>query len=241
MKYIFSTLVLALIMAIGPSVTNAQSPTIDYTIYDQLLQKYVSNEGLVDYSGIGNDPVFNRLTTFLAKKAPNDDWSKEEAMAFWINTYNIYTIQLMVNHMPVKSIMDIENAWDNKFIRIEGQLYSLNQIEHEILRKKYFDPRIHFAVNCASFSCPKLHNKAFTAKNLELLLGQLAKGFVNDPKRNVLSGSSAQISQLFDWYKDDFTKNGSIIEFINKYANTPLAKNASITYLEYNWSVNSKK
>jgi len=218
----------------------AQSQSVDYQIYDQLLQKYVSDEGLVDYNGFSHDPIFKRYVSVFTKVSPQSNWTKEEAMAYWINCYNIFTIQLMLDNMPVKSIMDIENAWDRKFINVGGTIYSLNQIEHEILRKDYFDPRIHFAVNCASFSCPKLHNRAFTAQNLKSLLDQLAIGFINDPKRNVLSSSSVQLSQLFDWYKEDFTKNGSLIDFINKYSKTQVAANAKLSFLEYNWSINSK-
>lgn len=238
MKYIKYSIPMLLMLFIS-QLSIAQKHLNDHQLWDQVLQKHVSEDGWVNYATLKDDVRFEQYLAMMAKDAPDGNWSKEEAMAFWINAYNAFTAQLIIKNLPLKSIMDIENAWDKEFIMIEGKNYSLNQIEHQILRKKYFDPRIHFAVNCASYSCPKLLNRAFTAKNLEGFLNMLAKEFVNDTKRNKISADSAQLSQLFDWYRDDFARNGSLIDFINKYSKTQLNSNANISYMDYNWTLNS--
>ena len=160
-------------------------------------------------------------------------------MAYWINAYNAYTIKLMLNNYPLKSIIDINGgtAWDLKFVEIEGEKYSLNNIEHDILRAKYFDSRIHFAVNCASISCPKLSNTAYFAEGLDQKLEKAAKEFINNSAQNTISSNKACVSKLFDWYKDDFTKNGTVKEYINKYSTTKLTTD-KISYKEYNWNIN---
>ena len=135
--------------------------------------------------------------------------------------------------------MDINGgkAWDLKFVEIEGEKYSLNNIEHDILRAKYFDSRIHFAVNCASISCPKLSNTAYFAEGLDQKLENAAKEFINNSAQNTISSNKASVSKLFDWYKDDFTKNGTVKEYINKYSTTKLTTD-KISYKEYNWNIN---
>jgi hypothetical protein len=135
--------------------------------------------------------------------------------------------------------MDVNGgkAWDLKFIEINGEKYSLNNIEHDILRKKYSDPRIHFAVNCASVSCPKLSNTAFLADGLNEKLENAAKEFINNPSKNSISASNAEVSSLFDWYKDDFTKNGSVADYLNRYSTTKLVAE-KISFKEYNWNIN---
>jgi len=113
--------------------------------------------------------------------------------------------------------------------------YSLNNIEHDILRPKYKDARIHFAVNCAAKSCPPVWNKAWTAANLNGQLERSAKAFINNTKYNSVGGSNAAISKIFEWYAVDF---GNITDYLNKYANTKVAAGTAVTYKEYNWALN---
>lgn len=210
-------------------------------IWDQLLKKYVGTNGMVDYAHWKEDPQMARVIKLFASQHPKDTWSKTEIMAYWINVYNAYTVNLILDNFPLKSITDLDKPWDTEFIHIQGRTYSLNQIEHEILRKKYKDPRIHFAVNCASFSCPKLLNTAFRAENLNAQLEARAKEFINDKSRNRISPNQIAISKLFDWYKEDFTiGGGSVIDYLNKYAATKINPTAELSYLEYNWSLNNK-
>jgi hypothetical protein len=212
--------------------------------WDALLKTHVSKSGTVNYKGFKTDQA--KLTAYLLdleSNVPSASWSKNETMAYWINAYNAYTVQLMVKNYPLKSIMDLKyngkSAWDYKWIKIGAETLSLNDIEHVKLRKKYKDARIHFAVNCASFSCPVLLNSAYTATKLEAQLEAQAILFINDPKRNQISSSSAKISQLFEWYQDDFTTDGkTVIDYLNKYSKTKIKAGTNISYMNYNWNLN---
>jgi hypothetical protein len=211
-------------------------------VWDQLLKKYVGTNGMVDYAAWKKDPQMQRAIKLFSSQHPNETWSKSEIMAYWINVYNAYTVKLILDNFPLRSITDLDKPWDTKFIQIQGKSYSLNQIEHEILRKKYKDPRIHFAVNCASFSCPKLLNTAYRAEKLNAQLEQQAKEFINDKSRNRISPKQIEISKLFDWYKEDFTSGGkSVIDYLNKYAAVSISSTAELSYLDYDWSLNNKR
>jgi hypothetical protein len=217
-------------------------PTFDHTTWNNLLQKYVSDEGNVDYEGFKKDQ--ERLQSYLSEldvQPPEANWSKEATMAYWINAYNAFTVELILRNYPVKSIMDIDGgkAWDMEFINLGGKKYSLNQIEHSILRKRYGDPRIHFAVNCAAESCPKLNNEAFSENKLEMQLYSMTKQFVNNPKKNTIAADQVEISQIFDWYKEDFkTKDDNIVNYLNRFSSTRIDPSAKVTYKTYQWRLN---
>ena len=217
---------------------------VAHSKWDALLKTHVSKLGTVNYKGFKTDQA--KLTAYLLdleSNVPSAAWSKNETMAYWINAYNAYTVQLMVKNYPLKSIMDLKyngkSAWDYKWIKIGTETLSLNDIEHVKLRKKYKDARIHFAVNCASFSCPVLLNSAYIATKLEAQLEAQAILFINDPKRNQISASSAKVSQLFEWYQDDFTTGGkTVIDYLNKYSKTKIKAGTNIGYMNYNWNLN---
>ena len=217
---------------------------VAHSKWDALLKTHVSKSGTVNYKGFKTDQA--KLTAYLLdleSNVPSAAWSKNETMAYWINAYNAYTVQLMVKNYPLKSIMDLKyngkSAWDYKWIKIGTETLSLNDIEHVKLRKKYKDARIHFAVNCASFSCPVLLNSAYIATKLEAQLEAQAILFINDPKRNQISASSAKVSQLFEWYQDDFTTGGkTVIDYLNKYSKTKIKAGTNIGYMNYNWNLN---
>tara|TARA_B110000503_G_scaffold143647_1_gene246623 strand:- start:288 stop:1007 length:720 start_codon:yes stop_codon:yes gene_type:complete len=222
------------------SFAGVGEPKFDPSSWDKLLQKNVSNQGNVNYEGFKKDHVaFDTYLASISTTKPDGNWSRNETMAYWINAYNAFTIKLMLTNYPLKSIMEINGgkAWDLKFIDIKGEKYSLNNIEHDILRKKYADPRIHFAVNCASVSCPKLSNTAFFADGLDEKLDKAAKEFINNSSKNAITATKAEISKLFDWYKDDFTKNGTVVDYLNRYLTTKLTT-TKISFKEYNWSIN---
>jgi len=240
MKKLSSILVLSICFLVFQSGVGEQN--VSHASWDQLLKANVSANGKVNYEGFNSSK--DKLDAYLAqlsKNAPTASWAKNEVKAYWINAYNAYTVKLILNNYPLKSIMDINGgkAWDLKFIEIGGKQYSLNNIEHDILRAKHKDARIHFAVNCASFSCPKLSNKAFTSANIEAQLEQLSKSFINNNAKNQIQANSVKISKLFDWYKSDFTTNGSLIDFLNKYSNTKINANATIGHMDYNWNLNN--
>ncbi len=233
------TLIL-LIAILTLSQTNAQT-----AIFDGLLKKHVSEQGIVNYKAFKQDEAkLNTYISYLEKTTPSSSWSHNKQKAFWINAYNAYTIKKILEKYPLKSITDIKEggktAWKIPFVKVGGKTYTLDHIEHQILRKKLFDPRIHVGVNCASGSCPKLGNMAFTEKNIDSSLDKLMKDFVNDPTRNKLSEKKLQISSIFQWFKEDFTKNGSVVQYIKKYTDTPIKDKARISYLTYDWSLNGK-
>lgn len=229
-----------LISVISFHTTNAQ-----ITIYNNLLQKHVSETGAVNYASFKSDEKeLDSYLNYLRKTTPDKNWSENKQKAFWINVYNAYTIKLILKNHPLKSIMDVKEkgktAWKIPFVKVGGKVYSLDFVEHEILRKKLFDPRIHVGVNCASISCPKLLNIAFTEENVEAELEKLMKEFVNDTSKNKFTSKKTQISLIFDWFKEDFTKNGSVIDYLNRYSSTEINPKTKISYLKYNWSLNDK-
>ena len=215
---------------------------VNYELWEVLLQKNVSPEGTVNYEGFKNDSEkFNDFLRELARVRINSTWSKNDKMAFWINVYNAYTVKLITNHYPLASIKEIDNPWKQKFFSINGNLMDLSQVEHEILRG-FGDPRIHFAINCASASCPRLIQVPYRASNLERLLERQTKEFINDPFYNTITSYTARVSKLFDWYKRDFKQDsGSTVNFINKYSDVNIKDQEDKGYKSYDWSINSKK
>ncbi|MCD9585046.1 DUF547 domain-containing protein [Tenacibaculum maritimum] len=213
--------------------------------FDTLLKTNVTNSGNVNYKGIKKEEAkLDNYLAYLAKTTPDKSWSKNKTKAFWINAYNAYTIKLIIDNYPIKSILKIKkkgkDAWNIPFAKVGGKNYTLNHIEHEILRKEFSDPRIHVGVNCASISCPKLGNFAYTESNINTKLEALMKTFINDTSRNKISENKLQLSKIFEWFKGDFTKTGSLVAYLNKYANTKIASKPKIRFLEYNWNLNGK-
>ncbi len=229
--------IVSLFLFIGASAQTSE--------FNNLLQSHVDAKGNVDYKSLkANESQLDAFLNYLSNTKPQDDWSANKEKAFWINAYNAYTIKLILENYPIKSIMDIKkkgkSAWKYSFAKVGGTTYTLDHIEHEILRKKFKDPRIHVGVNCASGSCPKLANLAFTENNIESELERLMKEFINDPNRNKLTNKKVQISEIFNWFRDDFTADGTVIDYINKYADVKVHKRAKIKHLPYDWSLNGK-
>lgn len=205
--------------------------------WDVLLRKYVSVNGKVNYKALQSN--LSRFEAYLdkLKDTSPESLSGNKALAFWINAYNAFTVKLILDNYPVKSIMDLDNGkvWDRKWIKISGKTYSFNQIEHEIIRPQFNEPRIHFAVNCAARSCPPLMNKAWTAEDMEKDLEAQTRKFVNNTNYNLITKSKLSLSKIFEWYKGDF---GNIQSFIDKYSDVDVSANASVTYYDYDWSLN---
>jgi hypothetical protein len=208
--------------------------------WSNLLKKYVSSEGKVNYKGFKKEE--SKVDDYIADLKKNDiesSWSSNEKKAYWINAYNAFTIKLILTKYPLKSITDLKfdgkSAWDYKWIELGGSKLSLNDIEKTKLIKGFGDARVHFLINCASFSCPILINKAITSSNVESLLSSQTKKFFSDKSRNKISEDKIEVSEIFKWYKDDF---GNVIDFINKYSSVKVKSDASISYMNYNWNLN---
>ena len=211
---------------------------IDHSEWTKILQLHVSESGKVNYRAFKNnrESLENYLDN-LANHAPNKNWSNAETKAYWINAYNAYTIQLILDNYPLKSIKDLTDPWGQTFFKINGKMMSLNTIEHKILRPMD-DPRIHFAIVCASESCPKLLNYAYAAETLNIQLDQAAREFINDASKNSITASKITISKLFKWFKSDFPKGEAFITYLNTYSTLKINPKTKINYQNYNWSLN---
>lgn len=216
-------------------------PLPDHSVWSEELKQHVSEDGKVNYKAWAKDQ--SALDSYLAQLAgtqPLSNWSTNVQLAYWINVYNAHTIKFVLQHYPVQSIKDIHDShpWDKPWIVLGGKTYSLSQIENEILRKRFRDPRIHFAINCAARSCPPLLNEAYDPARLDAQLASRTKAFITDQQYNQTSTSPIRLSQLFDWYKDDFKPD--IISFLNTYLATPIPAETKLEYVEFDWSLNEK-
>lgn len=221
------------------SIFTFASAQVNHADWDALLQKHVTKSGSVNYAGFKKD--VSSLDTYLnnlGENAPDSSSGRSQKLAYWINAYNAYTVKLIVNNYPVNSITDLHDGkpWDVKWIKIGEKTYSLNNIEHDIIRPQFKEPRIHFAVNCAAKSCPPLLNKAWTSKNLEATLDRQTRSFINNSNYNKISDRGASLSKIFEWYADDF---GDLSAFVNTYS-TATVKAGNINYLDYNWALNKQ-
>jgi hypothetical protein len=213
-----------------------KTAAFDHSVWNDLLKKHVSATGKVNYKTFKGDlELLDTYMRSLNEGAPSETASKEERLAYWINAYNAVTVRLIIANYPLSSITKLDGGkpWDVKRYSNDGKKLSLNDIENNILRPMG-DARIHFALNCAAKSCPPLLNEAFTADNVNKLLEQRTKQFINS-SRTVIEKGEIKVSKIFDWYGKDF---GNIVNFVNKYAKTKADKTAKVTYLEYDWNLN---
>lgn len=215
--------------------------------WDALLREHVRYDGWVNYGGFTRDSA--RLKNYLdglSRQIPQTNWSKEDAMAYWINAYNAFTVLLILRHPGIQSIKDIAfptmktgSPWDLPFIRLEGRPYTLNALENDILRKQFPDPRIHAVLVCAARSCPRLHNRAYAGSRLEEQLTSQSRIFLADTVRNVIGQRKARLSKIFLWYAADFGEEDGVKRFLKNYGPVSIMPNEySIRYLEYDWSLN---
>lgn len=251
--------VLLTVMLILFMITNQLSAQ-EHQLFTDVLKKYAIN-GLVDYKNLLNDDKLDEYLNQLSNTDP-DKLNRNQKLAFWINAYNAYTLQIIRDNYPIKSINELhtggkiiahiigKTVWDKEFITINNKKYSLNDIEHKILRKMN-EPRIHFAIVCASISCPALRDEAFEADKVEQLLQEEAIRFLNDKERNDfdLSKRIAYLSKIFDWFDDDFGRNDKeilmyVAQFLPDNIKTDITKNINewkISYKSYDWDLNEIK
>jgi hypothetical protein len=244
----------------------AQSFDHGYTAWDGLVKKHVkwlpdNKQSRVDYAGFAKDRAeLKQVLDALSgvPKATFDGWSKEQRMAFLINAYNAFTVEVILTKYPdIKSIKELglfnRGPWKNEFFTLLGAKHHLDWIEHEELRPKYGDPRVHAAVNCASIGCPALRNEAFTAAKLDAQLEDGMMRFLGDRTRNRVADGKLQVNSIFKWFQEDFEKGhkgfSKVEDVFAKYA-TQLsdkpeeqaalkAKSLPVTHLEYDWSLNA--
>lgn len=260
------TLLSFTVLGLFSSLASAEN-TFDHGQWDALLKQHVLplNGGQVtqvDYQGFADDKV--PLEGYLAElsqvtQVEFDAWSKDEQLAFLINAYNAWTVALILTKWPdVDSIKELgrlfSSPWSQSFIPLLGETRSLDDIEHVMIRgsDRYQDPRIHFAVNCASIGCPALRNQAYTGEQLETQLEQQTQLFLEDRSRNRIEGGKLALSSIFKWYREDFEKGwkgyDSLEQFLVNYAvslslspediKQLTEKKMSIRFLDYDWALN---
>jgi hypothetical protein len=251
-SFAFIVLFVAALFGSCTATPTSDAAPVDHSAWDKLLKKHVNDKGFVNYTAFKKDyDELKKYLDMLSASAPNEKtWSKEEQLTYWINAYNAFTIQLILDNYPgISSIKDIgskikipfvNTPWDVKFIKIGNTKMDLNNIEHGIIRKKFDEPRIHFALVCAAKSCPPLRNEAFVAERLDKQLDDQARDFINDKSKNNVTKDKAEVSKILSWYGGDFTKKMPIADWLNKYSTTKIDKNTPISYNDYNWELNGK-
>ena len=222
-----------------------------HELFDQVLRKYVNAQGRVDYAGLKSDSgTLESYLNLLAVNAPSDKATFQTGLAFWINAYNALTIKGVLDHYPITSVRKVK-LFGGFFSRIKfqvgGRSYTLDNIEHDIIRYEFSDPRIHFALVCASLGCPILESRAFVPETLEKRLDNATANFINNPEKVRLDreNSVLYLSQIFEWYAEDFEDtHSSVINFISEYLPEVdaafLEEEVKIQYLEYDWSLNAQ-
>ena len=246
LRFIFPFL-LGIYLTLGSVTSGWAAETADHSLYSELLSRYVK-DGVVDYQGFKNEEAVLDKYLKILENTNVGGLCRDEQFAFYVNSYNAWTIKLILGAYPgIKSIKDLGNIfktpWNKKIVRINGEVITLDDVEHEILRKKFKDPRIHFAVNCASKSCPPLISEPYRGSNLNQQLDDSTRAFVNDPRSNYLKGNKLYVSKIFKWFPEDF--DDDIVGFFLKYAEGDFKKELEarkdkikIKYLHYDWSLN---
>jgi len=229
---------------------------IDHGAWDAFLAAYVSEaeDGVnrVAYARV-TDTDKEALGAYVARLAaiPISRYDRAEQRAYWINSYNALTVQIILDHYPVESIREIDispglfadGPWDKTLVQVEGVAISLNDIEHRILRPIWRDPRLHYAVNCASVGCPNLQPVAFTAANAESLLESAARAYINHPRGARIVGGDLAVSSIYVWFQEDFGNgDAGVIAHVRQYADPDLAAGLNaikrISGHDYDWHLN---
>jgi hypothetical protein len=262
--------ILWLFLAVLVITPQAKAAVFDHSRWDMLLKKYVvviagGQVTEVDYDGFMDDR--DRLKEYLNSLSEVDSdefdsWPLDFQLAFLINAYNGWTVELILTKYPdLESIKDLgsffQSPWKKQIASLLGKVRSLDEIEHKLIRGsgRYNDPRIHFAVNCASIGCPALRDEAYTGEKLQGQLAEAGERFLADRKRNRLRGEILEVSSIFKWYREDFEQGWrgiqSLGEFFvshsqtlgitEKMAGKITAGEVKIDFLEYDWSLNRKK
>lgn len=243
---------------VSPSGSIQKPMNFDHSRWAKVLQTVVDENGLVDYARLQKHPaVLNAYLQTLAQNDP-DRLPEQERLAYWINAYNAYTLKLIIENYPVRSILRItplpisgfSSAWDLTSVTIGGKKYTLAQLEHDIIRQEFKEPRIHFALVCAAQSCPKLRREPYSGMQLDEQLQEQAVDFLTDQRKNQLASDQGTIalSRIFEWFKADFEQNGQSVQaYLAQFfpyedaLRTKLSRNEfRVRYVPYHWGLNQR-
>lgn len=231
------------------AAAGAAAGEVDNRLYAQLLQRHV-RDGVVDYRGLKKEEQTLDHYLEVLEKVDSGTLSHPEQFAFYINAYNAWTLKLILTGYPgVKSIKDLgslfKSPWKKKLCRLDGRVMTLDEIEHGILRPRFADPRVHFAIVCASKSCPPLLSEPYRGRTLDTQLEAAARAFINDPRSNRFEGGVLYLSRIFKWFAKDFGNDPA--GFVGRYAEGQLAaglqgapRPLKIEYLDYDWRLNGQ-
>jgi len=274
MKTALSAAIVVLLIVLAE---NRAVLAFDHSLADSVLQRFVT-DGLVDYRGLLEERGFLEGYLDLLEQIDEHDfqkWSADEQKALWINAYNLITIEGILRNYPIKysglmarirfpesSIRQIGDFWDTVFIEVMGRQITLDHIEHEILRKQFKDPRIHFVLICAAMGCPWLESRAFPPEDLDARLEEAAGNFIGDHSKVHVDAeeSTLYLSSIFKWYREDFARTEQADRLFQKYGkkergvlayvtdHLPLSQRQfiienqpRIEYLDYDWSLNEQR
>ncbi len=254
------TVMLALAGIAVQCATGWGEPAMDHSGYDKILNRYVDQAGMVAYDQLCRDPGLESYTRYLSETDP-DKLNRDEALAYWINAYNAFTLKVICDNYPVESISELHRGglvwgtifkstiWDKKWFQINGKDMSLGHIEHEILRPVFDDPRIHFAIVCAAKSCPPLRNEAYTGQKVNDQLDQQGRRFLarEDLNRFDPGAKTAYLSSIFKWFIKDFGGGkADLLLYLSDFAPTEQIRRSlreetarwDIKWNNYDWSLN---
>lgn len=234
-KYIF----LGIVCFLSISEGYAQNTSEFFLKTDAFLKAHVAN-GRVEYKAIKKDVSQLDALLDMAKNTTVSKENAEEYQAFWINGYNLLVIKEIVENYPLKSPLDVGGFFDRTKHDIGGENITLNDIENKLLRGNFpSEPRFHFVLVCAGLGCPPIIPSAYKPETLDVQLETQTKKALNDPNFIHVNKNKVKVSQIFEWYKGDFTQNGqSLVDFINKYKTEKLPQKAKVSYYPYDWTLN---
>ncbi len=239
---------LLLIVACEQPVSGAATPWKEQ--YDQLLRKYVTATGVRYREWHSNREDLETLETVVDAIGTADLTGLDETtrLAFYLDAYNAWILQRILEDYPTDGpggggAIGRTAFFRSKSIRVAGAKMSFDKLENGIIREQFDEPRIHFALNCASTSCPPLHGRAFSLVDLDQVLDGLTRNFINDNPLAVREDDRGRIaiSKIFDWYQDDFLAKGTVLDFINSYRRKPFPKDTRVDHQDYLWTLNEAK
>lgn len=242
----------------APRLVGSAGLTVDHGVWHRLLAAHVEpgRDGLnrVDYSGLKSNS--KHLSDYIAQLERTDvtALTRDDQFAYWVNLYNALTVRVVVDHYPVASIRDIAlggslaaavigGPWKAKLAKVCGLDLALDDIEHTILRGEFKDPRLHYAINCASVGCPNLRIEPFTGGDLEITLEAAARDFINSPRGMAIENGQIVLSGIFKWYRRDFGGDErAVLAHIARYADKPrraaIERRLPVTRYDYDWRLN---
>lgn len=240
-------LLFLLVLVTFSAIPHTGSAAVDHTPWSALLAQYVDDSGRVAYRDLQakDGAMFAAYLDVLAQ-AQTENMSEAEEKAFWINAYNAVIVSGVLKGYTAEGFLGRKRLFGWFTARVAGKGRTPDEIEHQILRKRFQDPRIHFAIVCASSSCPRLRREAYVPERLDAQLDDATETFLSDPARNQIDAQGVALSRIFDWFAEDFKTNaGSIVGFVRRFVaegKKPWlnVKDSDLRYLEYNWTLNAQ-